>query len=495
MWNKVKKLVIIVLILGMISYPTGIKKVNASDGKHMVSNCSKSNGHPELGDQGNEYLICDWYNKPWNCVLRHPNSNVAKTIAKFAVEAARNDNIGYSNSLSSRMTFWQQLQANNYSPASIRTKCASDCSGSTGSIVRAVGYKLNDSNLKQIEIGGTTYMEADYTNKGFQSLRGAQYTGSYNNLKPGDILLNSSLHACIYVGDPDNVGAGGKTSETTPRTGHTQKEAGETIAAWCIDFYNKHRGQCTYNWDNAVRGPTYRKPVSDSDKSTTYAFDCVGFVSFALHHAVNIGPEYFTCAVVPPQNSPWGTYWQELHPNNEAVSMGSYKGMQISKSQWQPGDVIIMGHHVAIYVGDGKTIGMYRDQYGGLFYGSADADCSSNGGYSGYVARINPTAAKNANFAYLAGSGSGGDGTDVGYPIDDITINLDEQNFDFSGTPKNVTYSGSKKAGEWIFEKISQFIDFIVAIIANGIKMSVLGWMIAIEGTIDGSIKYLEGYN
>lgn len=79
--------------------------------------------------------------------------------------------------------------------------------------------------------------------------------------------------------------------------------------------------------------------------------------------------------------------------------------------------------------------------------------------------------------------------------IDDIIVNLDEQNFDFSGTAKNITYSGSKKAGEWIFEKISQFIDFIVAIIANGIKMSVLGWMIAIEGTIDGSIKYLEGYD
>lgn len=483
MRNKLKKIVSLNLIILILMGTIHIDRVEA-DGNQMVSNCSWNNGHPELGDQANEYLLTNWYSKGWDCVLRHPDSTVASRIAKLAVEAARNDNIGYNNTYPSRMTFLEQLEANNYSPAAIKSPCASDCSGSTGMIVRAVGYQLSKEPLKNVDIGATSTMEVSFTNCGFQSLRGGEYTTSPNNLKPGDILVKLSQHACIYVGNPDNVGAGSsssKPSETTPRTGHTQQEAGETIAAWCIDFYNKHRGQCTYNWDDAVRGPTYEKSVSDSDKSTTYAFDCVGFVSFALHHAVNIGGERFSCAVVPPNNNPWGVYWDEL----EKVS--------VPLSQCQPGDVLIMGHHVAIYVGDGKSIGMYRDQYGGLFYGSAEQDCNSNGGYQGIVGRITEEAARNANFAYLAGAGAGGQDAEFNYPIDDITVNLDEQNFQFSGAPKTVTYSGTKKAGEWIFSLFSQFVDFIVALITNGIKTSILGWAMTFESAIDASLKFIEG--
>lgn len=450
-------------------------------------------------------------------------------------------------------------------------------------------------------------------------------------------------------------------SESTPRTGHTQKEAADTIAAWCIRFKEKHGSQCIYNVSG--RDYTYTLPVSDSDTSTNYVFDCVGFVSFALHHALGIGRDDFTIFASPDIYS----------PDNVGAGLDVvYK----PSSGWEPGDVLIMGHHVAIYVGDGKSIGMYRDQ---LYYGSAEYDCSANGGYAGYVGRINAQVARNANFAYLQGAGSGGaalqmrgtkiadcafehdgvmgdstgvewqvkewmrdggpyawdvvyrypdekvarmiatlainaanndnigykfegwnggarqnsfgnelekanydpsaitakcdtmcsystsnivraagyklnisslkaipknvttpeanypsrgfkamtdsqflNGTDnllagdllccsgkhivifvgngmvgeaaAAYEIDDIVVNLDEQNFDFSGTPKTVIYTGGKKGGEWIFSAISEFIDFIVAVIANGIKMSVLGWSIAIEGVIDGSIKYLEGY-
>lgn len=79
------------------------------------------------------------------------------------------------------------------------------------------------------------------------------------------------------------------------------------------------------------------------------------------------------------------------------------------------------------------------------------------------------------------------------FPIDDITVNLDEQNFQFSGAPKTVTYSGTKKAGEWIFSLFSQFVDFIVALITNGIKTSILGWAMTFEKAIDSSLKFIEG--
>ena len=80
-----------------------------------------------------------------------------------------------------------------------------------------------------------------------------------------------------------------------------------------------------------------------------------------------------------------------------------------------------------------------------------------------------------------------------GYPIDDIVINFDEQNFEFAGVPRTVTYSGRKKAGEWIFSLFSQFIDFAVGLITNGIKISILGWAMTFESAIDSSIKFVEG--
>lgn len=47
----------------------------------MISNC----GHDEngrysggkAGDQtGTEWRVINWYNRPWKCVLRHPNADV-----------------------------------------------------------------------------------------------------------------------------------------------------------------------------------------------------------------------------------------------------------------------------------------------------------------------------------------------------------------------------------------------------------------------------------
>ena len=54
----------------------------------MISNC----GHDEngrysggkAGDQtGTEWRVINWYNRPWKCVLRHPNADVRATAAPF----------------------------------------------------------------------------------------------------------------------------------------------------------------------------------------------------------------------------------------------------------------------------------------------------------------------------------------------------------------------------------------------------------------------------
>ena len=61
----------------------------------MISNC----GHDErrkysggkAGDQtGTEWQVINWYNRPWKCVLRHPDAATRKLIAQMAKAAAVN---------------------------------------------------------------------------------------------------------------------------------------------------------------------------------------------------------------------------------------------------------------------------------------------------------------------------------------------------------------------------------------------------------------------
>lgn len=79
----------------------------------MISNC----GHDEnnryrggkAGDQtGTEWRVINWYNRPWKCVLRHPNADVRAMIASMAKAAANNNLIGYDQS--QRGTFGRTLQ-------------------------------------------------------------------------------------------------------------------------------------------------------------------------------------------------------------------------------------------------------------------------------------------------------------------------------------------------------------------------------------------------
>ena len=85
----------------------------------MISNC----GHDErgkysggkAGDQtGTEWQVINWYNRPWKCVLRHPDATTRKLIAQMAKAAAVNNMVGYCQS--HRGTFWTNLADSNFDP-------------------------------------------------------------------------------------------------------------------------------------------------------------------------------------------------------------------------------------------------------------------------------------------------------------------------------------------------------------------------------------------
>lgn len=173
-------------------------------GKTKISN----SGHDEngrysggaAGDQtGTEWQVIDWYNRPWTCVLRHPDAKVRELLAELAREAADNNHIGYDQN--QRDTFWQQLQKSGYHPKNITVNCESDCSAGVIAMTKAVGHLLGLSKLKNLSATYTGNMRAGFKAAGFEVLTEAKYLTGCDYLLSGDVLLNDQHHTAVNLTD------------------------------------------------------------------------------------------------------------------------------------------------------------------------------------------------------------------------------------------------------------------------------------------------------
>ena len=152
----------------------------------------------QAGDQtGKEWYIRDWYNRPWNCVLRHPLAEVRACLATLAVKAAQNDNIGYDQN--QRDSYGNALKDADYDPSRITKKVESDCSKGVIDNARATGYILGIEELKKLDATYTGNMRAGFSKAGFQVLTASRFLTSGDYLLAGDILLNDAHHTCTVV--------------------------------------------------------------------------------------------------------------------------------------------------------------------------------------------------------------------------------------------------------------------------------------------------------
>lgn len=176
----------------------------------------------KAGDQtGNEWRIRSWYNRPWLCVLRHPNAEVRKYLAKLARAGALNDMIGYDQGTAGnsedRYSFWYQLKAVGFDPAKIKTPCETDCSAAEAAMAKAVGYILGIASLKNISIYlYTGNMRQAFKAAGFEVLTDSKYLTSNAYLLEGDVLLNDNHHVATNL---DNGSKAGASSDTKADTG------------------------------------------------------------------------------------------------------------------------------------------------------------------------------------------------------------------------------------------------------------------------------------
>ena len=169
----------------------------------MISNSGhdENNGYSggKAGDQtGTEWYVRSWYNRPWNCVLRYPDRDVADMIAQLSRQAAENDCIGYDQN--ERHTYWEALKKSGYYPSKIKVKCEADCSTGVLGTVKAVGYILGIKKLEDVDPNGWTgSMRQQLTAAGFKCMTDSRYLTSDDYLLPGDILLNDAKHTAVNL--------------------------------------------------------------------------------------------------------------------------------------------------------------------------------------------------------------------------------------------------------------------------------------------------------
>ena len=163
---------------------------------------------------GREWQIRDWYNRPWNCVLRHPDPEVRACLADLATKAANNNRIGYDQY--QRETYWQELQKAGYDPSKITVACESDCSAGVIANIKAAGHILGRTELQNITCTYTGNMRSGLTAAGFACLTESKYLTSSAYLVAGDVLLNDKHHTATAVTNGVSAGTGEITASAMP---------------------------------------------------------------------------------------------------------------------------------------------------------------------------------------------------------------------------------------------------------------------------------------
>lgn len=256
----------------------------------------------------------------------------------------------------------------------------------------------------------------------------------------------------------------------------TQEEAGNTLAQFATNFFNEHGQETWYDY-GPERERAYRGIISGDGR---YHFDCVGWISFAVHQSLRMGSEAFTYFAVPPGRGNIPRY-----SNGFSLVKGSETNPNALLSQEEvereirPGDILFCGPggpHVVLYAGNGKIVHSYSNL-------ECEDIFKNDMKYTGYCAigRITEEAASALNK------------NNVTTMFGTITGAADD--FDsYYGTSEG-HYGGSYTAGDWLFDKIIGFFDYILGIITYSIRMQFLGWTNMVEVLVNNFIDEISGAN
>lgn len=144
------------------------------------------------GDQtGGEVAITNWYNRPWNVILRPKRTTAALDIAEAAEAICKNDMIGYDQG--QRTTLYDAALAAGWDFSKIDKPVETDCSAMIAVCVNAAGIKVS----KDIYTGNER--QALLKTGEFLEITNGTILTSDTQLMRGDILLYEGHHTAVNL--------------------------------------------------------------------------------------------------------------------------------------------------------------------------------------------------------------------------------------------------------------------------------------------------------
>ncbi len=294
----------------------------------------------------------------------------------------------------------------------------------------------------------------------------------------------------------------------------TQEEAGNYIANWAIDFYNKHAGDVHYNTDDESRAYCIRS-VEPWPDTGAYELDCVGFVNMVVVQSTGLPGDQFRYAPIT------AVVWPSNQSGEAVEDDGNFERVT---GELQRGDILRNSHHVMVYVGNGMII--HCDGGGtvglcGLSYETPEQYEEKNG--SGYnipcytdAYRLRADVVEN-----LQGTGDSGNRGMIGgiangiqSAIDGITGFFGELTNENEVFPEGTalsdeeynklyykgiaTLKGSKKTEEaktddWSFPSLSDMADWITGFLILPIRAAITGWANIVQIVVSEYINAATG--
>lgn len=200
---------------------------------------------------------------------------------------------------------------------------------------------------------------------------------------------------------------------------------------------------------------------------TDLGMDCVGWVSYAVHHCYGIGNAEFTYFATP----------QNL-ACNEAYENVNYSGESSAKI----GDILISSHHVMIYVGNGKIVDCANasGQHPGVALRNVPGDVIK-------IARLKDSAASSitqlvTSYNGVAVNAGGGSESSINY-----------SNFFFNGIPDGkYSVSSRKNIFEIIVDAIKELVGFLIGLIGYMFRGLIIGIISIFDRLLNNTVSSIN---
>lgn len=283
----------------------------------------------------------------------------------------------------------------------------------------------------------------------------------------------------------------------------TREQYQGAVVGFSKDFYETNGSQTRYwctkqdpdGWETG-RINAYQNKMTDG----YWKFDCVGWVSFVLHHATGIGEDYFTFFATPTccstdANTAYGYEEHYGKPNIDDLEPGDI--LQSYNSSTGNG-------HVMIYVGDidnsGKGSIIHCDGWGG-----PGGPTNSSAGWGVRCQYLEDSSYYDMLDGFVRMTDSGLQNIDESELTDkSITVSNASASTTGLGSTQNMSdfyyngipdgkYSVTKSWFERLIDSLAGIFDFLIGLITMAVRMVFVGWTAIIENLVTFTVKTATG--